>query len=30
MVADYVALYQRMVAEDGPLHKSTGQITMVA
>ena len=30
MVADYVALYQRIAAEDNPLHKSTDQITMVA
>ena len=30
MVADYVALYQRIAADDSPLHKSTDQITMVA
>ena len=30
MVADYVALYQRVASEDNPLHKSTDQITMVA
>ena len=30
MVADYVALYQRIAGEDNPLHKSTDQITMVA
>jgi glycosyltransferase involved in cell wall biosynthesis len=30
MVADYVELYQRLAAEDRPLHQSPDQITMVA
>ncbi len=30
MVADYVALYQKMVGEDSPLQKSSSPITMVA
>ena len=30
MVADYVALYQRIIDEDSPLQQSTSRITMVA
>jgi hypothetical protein len=30
MVADYVALYQTLVAQDSPVGKSSSRITMVA